>query len=99
MATLMAVYNSEGCVGRCDARCYNAIHPNCTCICGGRNHGKGEAFAVLNVTLHAATILSQIMADNPEVTEATWVNQDGQQLLPLMEDMESDNDNQPAASA
>jgi hypothetical protein len=41
MATLIAVYNSEGCVGRCDAKCYNAIHPHCDCICGGANHGVG----------------------------------------------------------
>lgn len=48
MATLIAVYNSEGCVGRCDARCYNAKHENCNCICGGANHGKGLAKAIDN---------------------------------------------------
>lgn len=41
MATLIAVYNSEGCVGRCDAKCYNATTEQCTCICGGVNHGAG----------------------------------------------------------
>ena len=41
MTTLMAVYNSDGCVGRCDARCYQATHAECDCICGGRNHGQG----------------------------------------------------------
>ena len=41
MATLIAVYNSEGCQGRCDARCYEAISSECDCICGGRNHGVG----------------------------------------------------------
>ena len=41
MATLIAVYNSEGCVGRCDAHCYEAKEPHCDCICGGRNHGAG----------------------------------------------------------
>jgi hypothetical protein len=41
MTTLIAVYNSEGCVGRCDARCYNAEGDVCTCICGGANHGAG----------------------------------------------------------
>jgi hypothetical protein len=46
--TLIAVYNSEGCVGRCDARCYDAKHSNCDCICGGRNHGKGKTQAVEN---------------------------------------------------
>ncbi len=41
MATLIAVYGSEGCVGRCDARCYEAQDRRCDCICGGRNHGAG----------------------------------------------------------
>lgn len=41
MATLIAVYNSDGCQGRCDARCYMAKHPDCDCICGGKNHGAG----------------------------------------------------------
>lgn len=39
--TLIAVYNSDGCVGRCDARCYNAECEECKCICGGANHGAG----------------------------------------------------------
>lgn len=42
MATLIAVHNSEGCVGRCDARCYGATHEDCNCVCGGINHGVGE---------------------------------------------------------
>ena len=41
MATLIAFYNSEGCMGRCDAHCYEAKHPQCDCICGGANHGRG----------------------------------------------------------
>lgn len=41
MATLIAVYNSDGCQGRCDARCYEATSPECDCICGGMNHGAG----------------------------------------------------------
>ena len=45
MATLIAVYNSDGCVGRCDAKCYDATCPDCDCICGGRNHGAGLAVA------------------------------------------------------
>lgn len=46
--TLIAVYNSEGCVGRCDARCYGSISAKCTCICGGKNHGAGLAKALDN---------------------------------------------------
>lgn len=45
MCTLIAVYNSEGCVGRCDAKCYDAETLPCVCICGGRNHGAGIAVA------------------------------------------------------
>lgn len=40
--TLVAQYDGDGTLrGRCDARCYNARHTKCTCICGGCNHGKG----------------------------------------------------------
>jgi hypothetical protein len=48
MTTLIAVYNSDGCVGRCDARCYDAVGGTCDCICGGRNHGAGAAKAMDN---------------------------------------------------
>lgn len=41
MTTLIAVFNSEGCVGRCDAKCYDATQMECDCACGGRNHGQG----------------------------------------------------------
>jgi hypothetical protein len=41
MATLIAVYNSDGCVGRCDAKCYEAFTSECDCVCGGLNHGAG----------------------------------------------------------
>jgi len=48
MTTLIAAYNSEGCIGRCDAKCYNATTPRCECICGGRNHGVGRKQAENN---------------------------------------------------
>jgi hypothetical protein len=50
--TLIAIYNSEGCVGRCDAQCYDAKHLDCDCVCGGANHGKGEAQAMANTIAH-----------------------------------------------
>jgi hypothetical protein len=48
MTTVLAVYNSEGCVGRCDANCHDARSETCDCICGGKNHGKGLQQAVAN---------------------------------------------------
>ena len=49
MTTLIAAYNSEGCIGRCDAKCHNAKGPRCTCICGGANHGVGFRQAQANM--------------------------------------------------
>lgn len=50
MATAIAVYNSEGCVGRCDANCHDAASDagTCDCICGGKNHGGGLQKAIDN---------------------------------------------------
>jgi hypothetical protein len=52
MTTVLAVYNGEGCVGRCDARCHEARTPECDCICGGRYHGVGADHAVRAATEH-----------------------------------------------
>lgn len=48
MTTVLAVYNSDGCVGRCDANCHDARSATCDCICGGKNHGAGLQKAVEN---------------------------------------------------
>lgn len=62
MTTLIAVYNSEGCVGRCDARCYGAHSSKCDCICGGANHGAGFDQAERNVRAYTAAKLKEIEA-------------------------------------
>lgn len=77
MATLMAVYNSQGCVGRCDARCYNAKGPRCRCICGGKNHGVGLAKARDNTARMAdAEVRANAREANPDkalrVTKVQW---------------------------
>jgi len=44
----MSVFTSDGCVGRCDAKCHDAEGTHCDCICGGANHGAGLAQAMAN---------------------------------------------------
>lgn len=48
MTTLISWHSSDGCEGRCDAKCYDAEGPDCDCICSGCNHGQGldKALAV-----------------------------------------------------
>lgn len=46
MTTLFAVYDNNGCVGRCDAKCHNAQGEVCHCICGGAFHGVGSKIAL-----------------------------------------------------
>ena len=70
MTTLIAVYNSEGCVGRCDARCYEAAEPDCDCICGGRNHGAGKEQAIDNTRELAENWLEQARANGQDITHA-----------------------------
>lgn len=48
MSTLISYKNNNGTSGRCDSKCYNAEHPECVCICGGKNHGVGFQRAVDN---------------------------------------------------
>jgi len=46
MTTMIALYNADGCIGRCDARCYLAKSATCSCICGGVNHAVGRQQAL-----------------------------------------------------
>lgn len=57
MTTAIAVYNSDGCVGRCDAKCHDATSPDCDCICGGRLHGVGRSQAI---AVNTADLLGEL---------------------------------------
>lgn len=48
MSMLLAVYDRNKCLGRCDATCYNGTGTQCRCICCGFNHGVGRARAIAN---------------------------------------------------
>ena len=63
MSTLIAVYNSDGCVGRCDAKCHDAHESDCDCICGGSNHGVGRERAIENTRTRARVWLEAFAED------------------------------------
>ncbi len=70
--TLIAVYTSDGCVGRCDARCYNAKSEHCDCICKGTNHGKGLKQAMDNTReMYEPWITDFVAAQQLETFEST----------------------------
>jgi hypothetical protein len=67
VTTLIAVYTSSGCVGRCDAKCYLAAEDECDCICQGRNHGAGLQNAIENTRELAQSWLDRARAGNPDI--------------------------------
>ena len=81
MTTLIAAHSSEGCIGRCDAKCYNAEHPDCTCICGGKNHGVGYQQAQENTNELAEEWMEAYGQEHPDVTR--WEIPTTQMALPL----------------
>lgn len=83
MTTLIATYNSEGCTGRCDAKCYDATTPDCDCICGGRNHGAGAEQAIDNTRALAEEWLADWKRKHPDTTG--WLVPAAQLSLPLFE--------------
>lgn len=64
MPTLISVHNSDGCVGRCDAKCYDAQSDDCDCICGGKNHGAGLERARANTAELAGAELAAKWAES-----------------------------------
>lgn len=64
MVTLIALYSNDGCVGRCDAKCYEAESGPCDCICGGVNHGAGRARAEAQTRTHAERMIEAFARAN-----------------------------------
>jgi len=62
VVTLISWSTSGGSQGRCDAKCYEAREPDCDCVCGGRNHGKGLQRAIENTTRLAEGWIGQARA-------------------------------------
>ena len=89
---LIEVRNSEGVVGRCDAKCYNAEHPGCTCICGGRNHGAGLEKASENTRELAEPWIAEFVEREGLTEYQATVNERVYQmsLLQLIEEQERD---------
>lgn len=73
MTTVIAAYDSEGCIGRCDARCHKAVTDHCECICGGRLHGVGADNAL-------ALNTRDFLGEEPESIAKSWCND--QQVTP-----------------
>jgi alpha-galactosidase/6-phospho-beta-glucosidase family protein len=62
----MTVGNSDG-QKRCDEKCYNATGGNCSCCCGGTNHGVGLKQAVDNTEQYGKELLENIKKKHPEL--------------------------------
>lgn len=66
MPALIKVTRLDGTeIGRCDAKCYNATHPHCTCVCNGHNHGVGLRRAAQQTIDHAKQFLLQWAQQHP----------------------------------
>lgn len=77
MATILIIGNGSR-SRRCDATCHNATGSDCTCICGGRYHGRGvEAPALLSGDALGADWRERLGIDAAAVPMAV------QQALPL----------------
>jgi hypothetical protein len=70
MTALIAVYTGDGCVGRCDAKCYNAWGPECHCICQGGNHGAGKQEAIDNTREMAESWLEHARVNGQDIAHA-----------------------------
>lgn len=53
---LKRVQGTYSAVHKCDSRCLNAKGHSCTCSCGGVNHGRGHAGAVVQARAAASSV-------------------------------------------
>ena len=69
MVTLISYHSSGSDEGRCDSKCYDAEWDECTCICGGKNHGAGIEQAMDNTRELAESWVERARASGQDVTD------------------------------
>lgn len=74
MPALITVYRNAKPVASCGTKCYNAKTPNCSCICGGLNHGVGFAKAVQNTTKSAKALARKYLHETHQPCRITAIN-------------------------
>lgn len=67
MTALLIVYRGRDVVRCCDAKCYDADHDRCVCVCSGRNHRVGYERALANARQLAAEWAARARAKDPGV--------------------------------
>jgi hypothetical protein len=70
VTALIAAWTADGCAGRCDAKCYNALGPDCHCLCRGGNHGVGRQEAIDNRRELGESWLEQAQASGQGIAHA-----------------------------
>jgi hypothetical protein len=73
VTALIAAWTGDGCVGRCDAKRYNAWGPECHCICQGVNHGAGKQEAIENTRELGEFWFEHARADGQVIAHAELV--------------------------
>lgn len=74
MTTLIEVRDSRGLIGRCDAKCYDADNPRCSCVCGGANHGVGKTQAIEQTREKHQEWVEEFMKDRDSQDYETLIN-------------------------
>jgi len=80
---LVSVRLGSNIVGRCDAKCYDAKHDHCQCVCGGVNHGKGIEKAQENTLDMARLNIDDPRFDFPMITKTQIEEVTGLETYPL----------------
>jgi hypothetical protein len=66
MKTVKGTYSKDH---KCDSRCLNAKGHDCTCSCGGANHGRGYAVTVVHATAEPQEVESPYRSESDFIGE------------------------------
>lgn len=68
---------------KCDSRCLNAKGHDCTCSCGGANHGRGYAVEAVQVQASTPTVRDDIVTGQSRYWEASKASREAAAPTPV----------------
>ncbi len=63
---VISIFDGDRCVGQCDESCYDSECDECTCVCGGINHGVGREQAIKNTLIFLDDLILEYGIRHPE---------------------------------
>ena len=74
LLAIISIFDGDRCMGQCDEDCYDSNADDCSCVCGGLNHGVGRDQAIKNTLIFLDDLVLEYGIQHPGCAFGVEIN-------------------------